>query len=335
MKTLSQSSETYKLKTHWFFGSWSNDFALLYGFGVVAILLSWVLETQGYLFLLFAFIVQSIIDAGHAYTTGLIALNPRSPTFIRNLTLAVLIFLFSFLWLSLQVPYFWSFVIYFTFFHHLRQFFGFYRLYQVKSPNVAPPQNSLFYGLLFAPLLALHFREGINVDIYTRNDLFLFPNKNLFLMSCFLIVLFFLAWLIQEMKIYKTQGLQGGRISSVFIPFVFHIYCFVFAETLPQILFPLLVVHGISYFSIVTKQLKKNFLPEWHTGLLITALFIIAIVGGTVEELLGSNLSFNYLDVHFPISASALLALIITPSLWHYVIDGLIWKRPVLLQLHD
>ena len=126
-----------RLSQKWILGhSWGKDFSFFYLPSILitalVFLLPYFLSQKDQLFyLIFFAIVFVLLDSGHAYTS-LVRTAYHSNPVKRN----IFILLFFAIWIGatggiyLNQAYFFLFLVYFTFFHHIRQMIGVFSWYQ-------------------------------------------------------------------------------------------------------------------------------------------------------------------------------------------------------------
>lgn len=314
---------------NWIFGRMHRDLLAFYGAGVVAaIIFAFISENAGS-YAVLAFVITALIDSGHGYTTIWRAFRKPNKEYLRRhiLTLfAILAIAAS--WMALRIPNFWSFVLYFTLYHHIRQFYGFSRWYQGLNQRACPTGDKFLYALLFIPLLLLHLRPGISFSIYGVNEILFFPHAKLYEIGLLIYAAILASWIFFETKQWRAGFHEINRLSAIAIPTAFHIYCFLIAKTTAQIIMPLIALHGVTYFAIMAFSLRKLDPAKWS---IITSTLIIvltAVLGGSFGAWL-EDTAVIYKYSQDDISALTIIAntLVVAPALWHYVVDGWIWKR--------
>lgn len=316
----------------WIFGRMHRDLLAFYGAGVAAcFIFAWTSKNAG-AYVWFAFIITALIDSGHVYTTAWRAFRRPNNEYRRRHVIAFFsIALMAIIWMALRVPYFWSFVLYFTLYHHIRQFYGFNRWYQGLNHRTCSIADKFLYALLFIPLVLLHVRPGISFSIYGVNEILFFPDADLYKAGLLIYALVVLAWIIFEKRQWSLGYHEINRLSSIAIPTIFHIYCFLIAKTTAEIMLPLLALHGVTYFAIMAFSLRKLAPAKWTFVTSMAVIVITAIIGGSFSAWLEDmSVIYNYRnpDTSWLNILSAIL--VVTPALWHYVVDGWIWKKSSL-----
>ncbi|MCR9205667.1 MAG: hypothetical protein NXH75_13875, partial [Halobacteriovoraceae bacterium] len=96
-------------------------------------------------------------------------------------------------------------------------------------------------------------------------------------------------------------------------------YSFVVADTMHEILIPLLITHGLSYMALIQESSKKVFSKN-------------KILGIVLLSLMGGFLDWFFLDEKFLFNHSLFFhhffrAMIFGAIFTHYYLDGKIWKK--------
>lgn len=312
----------------WILGRPDREFLFLYLPGLISVLVAIMFPQVGDESLFYALLATAVIDSGHVYTTSWRTfLHPQEmKSSKRYLTYPVIIFAIFFLWHNSGIKGLWSFIVYATLFHHVRQVYGFSKWYQGLNKRSDSTSDYFLYTLCVFPMIAYHFREGVPGHYYSDSDLFLYPNNHV-VKACYLIYAALLAaWIIREMRLWKSGTKELNRLLSVGFPALVYGYCFFVARTFSQVLFPLLFIHGVPYIAVLSQTLHRT--RKKRFGSFITALLIVgltALIFGLGESWVESNIissghPANYLT-------SFLVGLWLTPLFCHYVFDAIIWKR--------
>jgi len=315
-----------KFLLKWISGNRSLDILVFHLSGLIGLAFYMLLKQNNLLLIFYIFLITQLFDAGHNYIT-------IWRTFIKRVNLMerfnyFLLFLFCFLiilfWLIFRLPEFWTFFLYFTFFHHIRQYYGICRWYQKLNNRYCIFSNLFLYSLTIFPFILFHFRNIPKIINYPKISLFQFPDKNLFFVGLIIYFLIFLAWVFHEIRLSANRNWEINRFLSICMPGLLHFICFIFCTDLLKILLPLFLVHGISYIFIMGITLKKLENGKIPYLLLVS---ISAIFFGLSDYLyrfyvLQENYTYLTLGNGFNF---VLLALITTPALFHYFADGLLW----------
>lgn len=186
--------ELYYNQAMWILGSFKKDALFFYLPGGIAMLLTVVFPHLGESSLWYAFIATGLIDSGHVYTTFWRTLfHPEEFRSRKAYFILPVCFFFIFaLWFKLGAQYLWSFVVYATLFHHIRQVYGVSKWYQVLNKKSDLISDKFLYLLAVFPMFAYHFRPGVPANYYSSQDLFLSSNPSLFqgLLVIYALILF-------------------------------------------------------------------------------------------------------------------------------------------------
>ncbi len=273
------------------------------------------------------------VDAGHVYMTGWRFLGSRAVK--ERITQALwvsAIFIVCLSWLESGVPGFWSLVTYFTAYHHIRQFYGFSRWYERLSGAKSRFASNLLLGLTSLPWIGFHFRSDLDFGgFYTGQELFLLPNP-LLLRAC--VVLWGAALLVyigSLARVAKDGPLRVQGLIGVVAPALLQGLCFFFGRNMVEVLAPLQIAHGIAYNWVIGESTFRLGALRAGRKACHTVVWLAAAVLGTVT-LFGENAveSFEYGVNDGRVETSpVLLALLATPLIWHYWVDGRIWRNRV------
>jgi hypothetical protein len=314
----------------WILGSFKKDFAAFYlpGAATTIFLLFYSLSADQFLFIFLAWLFFGVLDSGHVYTSvwrtylDKKEFKRRKWTYLLSpliiFTAFYLISLFDFILLG-------AIVVYATLYHNMRQFYGMSKWYQKVNSSFDKISDYFFYILTVLCFVTVHFRTDLQLSEYYPNaNRFLYPNLFLVKICLFLFFLTLLAWSIYEFhKAYKTGELEWARLLSIAFPVGLYAVSFLHFKTLPTIVFPLVVSHGLSYMVLIHQSARKTAEPEkiisW--GLPVTIL-AVALVFGSLE--------FYFDDFEFANPNSGfkplLAALLLTPLFCHYYFDAFLWK---------
>lgn len=310
----------------WIFGSAGRDVLWLCAPGLLAIAFSWLLKpSSSWGFLVFAFVAKGLLDGGHVFAT-----NWRTyfhlPEFRRRrlyLILPFLLFTVFYLWMTLDFPGLAALVIYATFFHNLRQFFGISKWYQKLNGRMDKWADLFLYlnGLL--PFAIFHFRDiGQNEFYYTGDSMFFYKNQNIEEVLLIAYGVALIVWLSYSIfSILKRK--EWNIFSATFVPSVVYGCALVFGATEAQVIFPLVVSHGASYLALVSLAMGRVS-PQRFSSMFAPALLVI-LTAGTM-----GGWVYYYDDVFTELDHNAmplLTALFLTSLFSHYIYDGFLWRR--------
>lgn len=313
----------------WILKTFPREISFFYLPGLFSIALAILFPDLGEVSLLYAFIATAFIDSGHVYTTlwrTYFHADERKSHWGYVVWPVFFCVLFT-LWYYFSIPGLWSFVVYSTLYHHVRQFYGYSKWYQ--GLNRVADKNSDYYLYTFAlvPILAYHFRTNVVLGYYSEKDLFSYPDENIFIALKILWILIFVSWIVRERKIWTRGRHELNRLLSVAFPALIYAYCFFIGRTLTQVLFPLLFVHGISYFGVMGQSLERTqtnrFRSQW---IALAAVLITAIIFGPLESWFEENATDVVQGLPGMVTA-LMIGLSLTPLYCHYAFDALIWRR--------
>lgn len=256
-------------------------------------------------------VIQSFIDGGHVYTT-LWRAHSRA-----HWALFVGVLVLCWAWLSTAAPYFWSALLYFTAFHHVRQIYGFSRWYQALNQVRVPSSDNWLYLLLILPIVAFHFKPGAVIPFFEPGSAQLFPHPGLYRLVCGLTGLSLLGWISFEVRRWQRGAREINRILSVGLPSLLQVACFLWAKNPAQVLWPLLAMHGVAYIALMSQTLSVRGIGRMGVLRAVAAVLLTVALGGIFHA---------FMDGKSP-TASLLGALVGAPSVWHYLVDGWIWRR--------
>lgn len=299
------------------------DIILLYLPGVLAIILSHTLLNEPSTALLVSLIAVAVLDAGHVYTTiwrTYLQANERSRTYVY-LLMPIGFFVLFFSWVHFKWVYLGAFVTYVTAFHNIRQLLGISRWYQKLNKQWSRISDIFLYLSCVFPFLIFHFRSNIpNPQQYVQSELFLYPHPQIHQILLGIYGFLILVWVgFEAYRLFKYKDLT--RTLSVFFAGVFYGFALIKGQTLAQILFPLIVSHGVSYLALMDFSMRR-INPLIYKGVLPIILLVIttAFFGGFKYWLEKVLLPGQPWQAFF-------IAVILTPLFCHYAIDGFLWKR--------
>lgn len=301
-----QVESVYPKLSHWF----------LYWPAFFAGLLYFIFSKLNPSFLTFFLLMAAIIDSGHVYTTFFKTyfdvkqlLNKKHYVLVPLMILSIS---FS---LLLKAPLaFWSIFFYWTAFHHIRQYYGVFVL-DTKTKNRS--EKWLYQIILFIPLIGMHFRENFNLSFYHSKEISFFYSEQLFNGAVVLFVLTLVVFLM--MRQIKKPPLSD-QFKAVTYPMILF-YALMISTDIKFSIVVLIFSHAVSYIYLVFKTQEKTIFKRKPSLLIILLFtFIVGSLSFFTEDLL--PMGTETISVF---SASA-IATLLTPVLFHYFIDGVIWK---------
>lgn len=312
----------------WILEAGVNDALLLYAPGLLAVLLAqWIEPVDGSIsYLLFAFVALGLLDSGHVYTTiWRTYLNPRERRRTRAYVFVpLLLFVGFFIWAALAIPYLGAFVVYATIFHNIRQLFGISKWYQKLNGVQRPTSDFFLYALSFAAVITGHFIPyGRWGGVYTERDAFLYPSSKLHATGCLVFFGLLAAWTIYEVWLWRRQGqVEWNRALSVGNAAFLYGFTFLFPKNMAQVLFPLVVSHGVAYIALISLSVRRVRTVRAGTYVTLGAIMFTALAFGAAEFLFEDR----YAGFDDP-SWAAVTALWLTPLFSHFVYDAFLWRR--------
>jgi hypothetical protein len=330
----------------WIFKSHWQDFIKLYLPGILGVLLLEFLNPGDEVPVAFYFFVFYFLDAGHVYTT--LWRTMFNPTEFKREPLTwqvpLVILLLTTIWLLLKIPYFWSFVVYYTFYHNLRQGWGIIRWYE-KINQRFDRNELIYYALTVIPLIMFHFRVlPFKVTYYSETDFFFNPQLEPFSLDIGMMTLTFynwvyfsllllylgvwLGWMGREIATYrKNHSWELNRLLAMVYFFAVYAYSFIFSNTTVEVLAILILSHGFPYIFIMSKHLTNK---EWSLKKVLLALGILLFFGTSVNYVLEEyylTQIFYYTKTDPPWWEYLVAILYIVPTLSHFTWDIYLWKR--------
>ena len=273
-------------------------------------------------------ICVAIIDSGHVYITMWRTwFNPYLKPFPIKFTLIpLLILVLITTWNYLEFKGLWSFVVYFTVYHNIRQFYGLSRWYQHKYKSEKNYSNIFLYLICYTSFLAFHFRNNLTFQYYASEELFIFPNEIIFNLLKTILWAMLTAFVIYEV-IYGIQKskIEINRIVLLILIKSTYIVAFLFSSNELELIAPLILTHGLHYFALtiyaITKT-KTQFTNKLYKASIVVGIFMI--FAGSMEYFFENY----FLDTNnFTFLHSVLIASYLVPLLSHFLYDAIIWKK--------
>lgn len=312
----------------WILGSFRKEASVFYLPGLVSIVVACFFPNLGETSLLFGLLATAIIDSGHVYTTAWRTFfHPEERNSSKVYVIYPLAFFALFFsWFYFRVGGLWSFVVYSTLYHHVRQVYGYSKWYQALNRRQDKTSDFFLYALAILPMITYHFRPGAIAGYYSEMDLFLYPSLRMTQVFILLYSCLVAAWVIYERRLWQEGIKEANRVLSVALPGSIYGFCFLKGETITQVLFPLLFIHGISYCFVMGQTLHRTRKTIFSSPLKATALVILtACFFGLTESWMESNIiSITTAPTVF---SSVFVALWLTPLYCHYFFDAIIWRK--------
>lgn len=330
----------------WIFESKKRDFLYIFLPGLLTLGLFEIIQTNYLITAVLSFIIFNFIDVGHVYSTVFRTIFDKKERERSSMYLMTPIYLIIiiFLWMYFKIPYFWSFVGYFTLYHNLRQGFGIMKWYEKKNGIYSKMNERFFYILTYTPLIMFHFLDKqFKVLYYTDQDILMYNNHHPFtidfglfsytfpnIIALCLMLIYFLTlftWIFNEIK-NKSYVKEYNRILFMTYFFFVYYYSFVLSDNILEMTAALVVSHGIPYYFMMHYSLLKT-RPEkfsWKKSMIL--LFIIGFIGGMInfggEELITSG--FDYVRKNVAILEYIMVFFYVIPVLCHFIWDAYIWR---------
>ena len=299
--------------------------------------------------LIIFFILIQLFDVGHVYSTIWMTLFDKKE--IISNKFAYLVFplmislVFSF-WLFFKLPYFWSFIAYFTLYHNFKQGYGIQRWYQKKNNRFCSISNKLFYFLNIIPIIILHFRNNVTASFYTKSEDMIFQYKgnpisfmdidfdNFFYLFFIIIYLFsILFFLLNEINLYiKYKKFEISRLLFTLLFSFMYGISFIYFTDFIKMASTIILTHAFLYIYILFKKLPVLYPVKFKNKSikLISFLLITIIVGSGFNYIIES--SFIDVSYHYLLKRISLLEILFTlfyviPTICHFYWDSIIWKN--------
>ncbi len=313
----------------WILGSLRTEFLFFYLPGFISIIIAILFPELGTTSILYGLLATALIDSGHVYTTAWRTWlhNDELKSSHRYWILPLGFFLFFGGWYYFNLPGLWSFVVYATLYHHIRQVYGFSKWYQALNKRSDKVSDFYLYALAFSPMIIYHFRHGVPANYYSETDLFLFPNLIVQKVLIIIYTLIWSGWIMHEMRLWKQGHKEINRILSVGFPSIAYGYCFLIGSTVTQVLFPLLFIHGIAYFGVMGQTLHRTQKSRFkNSSVALIIVLLTSVIFGMSESWYEENF-VRIVTGHSAILTAAVIGLYLTPLFSHYLFDAYIWKR--------
>ena len=311
----------------WIFGSFQLDFLGLFLPGYIGLIFVALLSDQAMAVVVLGFIAVVLIDSGHVYTTFLRGPFFKNKNNFKTLSSLFGIFIFLFTWLILKIPYFWSFIVYYTLFHHIRQYVGLIKWYNKLDHYYDSCLILFFYASVLVSMLLFHVNPNETQLFYSYpGDIKYIPSDKLFKL---LLVIQLLIWAIYffyacYLFLFKKVKPYKSHLFFVFAILFYFLVCLSNRQS-PLVLVPILFAHGIPYILLIIHSKEKLQITTSKFKIIFLVLGF-ALMAALIEfGLQQSVIQFEYLASP-DILPKVFLALFLTPLIFHYVIDGYIWK---------
>lgn len=318
----------------WILGSAKRELSAFYSLPLLIILTYPWWDNRPLQTMLILFVTIGI-DTSHVYATAFRTWFNRDEmrrAKIFHLGVPFLILTILFLWCALGIPGLWSFVLYLTVFHHIRQYYGIHRWSLSLNRPKGPSCEKELYALTILPFVGYHFRGDIDYQgFFSREDMFRYPSELGFNIVVILIVLTSLSFLFKIYKSYSDKSLALPVLTTVIFPSVISIFCFMISNNFFLSLLPILAIHGATYYHVTGLAQAKIYKGFWaaHPKISLALICLFAIFMGGLE----SWLTDSEIDIlpSLEYKGNYLLAFgvafVTTPAIYHYIADAFVWKK--------
>lgn len=276
-----------------------------------------------------AVFVFVFLDIGHAYSTLLRTYLNKSEFAIKPIAIPILFFLTTFIYNILGLPYFWTIIIFYTFFHHMRQNYGIFKwnCYLEGYKNKFDDINIHLFALI--PFILFHAKPIKYQALYHLTEYQPIAIKDFFSYGLIIYSLyFFIISFIFLIKLFKKRITQSTFISFVY-PSSLNYLCFLIFENSYQTFIPLLVLHATTYVSLINLSEKvisggkHDSLKVWKKIFLL--IFFFSLFEKMFTEYFEIFIDSKEMKGNFFISL--IVSLSVLPNLMHYYLDSRIWRK--------
>lgn len=238
---------------------------------------------------------------------------------------------------------FWRLAAYLAVFHFIRQQYGFLKLY-TRHEGIKQIDIWMIYVVTVFPMIYWHLSEPRNFMWFTANDFLFQPNQQIAQWFSYLFWIWVLIYYALEIKNYiKTRQINIPKTLLIFSTMLTWYLGIVYFNGDMAFTMLNVVAHGIPYIALVyAAEQRKTYKQNGIWKILFSDIGIFIFVGilfllAYVEEGFWNGLVWhdhnNYFSI-FPninlnnhLILSFIIALLSTPQLTHYILDGYIWKR--------
>jgi hypothetical protein len=298
-------------------------------------------------------ILVVFIDVGHVYST-MYRTYVDKPLIYKHKNLffglPLFLLLISILLHSVNNMLFWRCLAYLAVYHFIRQQYGFLKIYSRKNNYSVLKQridSFTIYAVTILPVLFWHFSDNRKFTWFIKGDFFLFGDNPI--MASLIIAVFWLVltvYLFTEIRdLLKTKRINVQKNSIVIGTALSWYIGIIYFNNDLVFTFLNIICHGIPYMALVWIHGKKSNSTKGTSSLLhlifgrfslvlfLIPLFLFAYAEEGLWDAFVWNehgdLFFSIQHASIDISRAALniiVPLLSLPQLFHYVIDGFIWK---------
>jgi hypothetical protein len=303
-----------------------QDFIFILMPPVLAILIAFLLPEKNEIYLLMLAVV-SIFDSGHVYITVWrtwwnTSLKPKPKIFY---TVPAGVFVAVFVWNYFSIPFLWTAVVYFTVYHNVRQLYGINKWYQLIENKFDKRADYFLYGICGLSFLALHFKPNFHYAFYTGQDLFIYPQAEVFSVLKIAVLALVAFYLLYEFSLYRKHGrFFLNRLLFVLSAQAVYVFSCLLASNELQLLAPLVLTHALHYLALVVLTgAKTNNLLKLSWVKVTTLVLLSLLLFGGFEYYI-ENKALDFVS-HSSVN-SFLIALYLVPLLTHFILDAVVWK---------
>jgi hypothetical protein len=293
------------------------------------------------------------IDVGHVYSTLYRTYIDRSLVLSNKglfFGLPLFLLVISILLHSTDPLWFWRILAYLAVYHFIRQQYGFLKIYSRKNTYSKSKQNVdtiTIYAVTILPVIYWHFAGNRNFNWFIKGDFISFIQPELLLatqISFWLILLFYT--LTEVGVILKNDSFNFQKNAILYGTGVAWYAGIIHYNS--DIVFTLLnvICHGIPYMALVWIHGKKKHTAEGQPKFIFKLIYgqfslfffiVPLLLFAWLEEGLWDTFVwkehttvfpvFNFMQMSVSKSVlNILVPVLALPQLFHYVIDGFIWK---------
>lgn len=311
------------------FGSIRRDISYLYLFPTI-IVIGMMSFDRLYENPLVAFLALFVFDTGHRYTTAFRTYFHKEELEgkPRYVIAPLIVYSSVFFWAYMGVPYFWSVIVYMTFYHHIRQYYGVYRWYAKLDDYKVKNDDWHLYAVIVIPFLLFHLRSVEYQSLYDYSEILFFPNDTIFKYAVISYTVYFACILFVMTRKLLHKNIGTGTYLAFVYPGVLHYICFLFFNHSYQILIPVLGIHGLTYLFIINKSVHRiKPVPQNPYKVWIYILGLVFIFAGLEYLMMDHTDIFKGKIMQGNIFLCSLVALYLLPNILHYYYDGFLWKK--------
>jgi hypothetical protein len=275
------------------------------------------------------FFVFIILDIGHAYSTLLRTYLQKNKPNDKPVLIPTLFFFGAFLYCYLGLPNFWTCIIYFTFFHHMRQNYGVFRWYAYLDKYKNKWDEISIQLLAIVPFIIFHMRDITYIPLYHHSELINLSNGSNFNYFFFFYTLYFFYSTIRILKKLLNREISEGTSISFIYPSALNYICFMFFENSFQVFMPLLVLHSTTYLSLINKSARILEGQKYNQGKTWLKIVLIITIFSIGEQMLTDTFHIFSDSTSFrgKLVISLIASISVFPNLMHYYLDAKIWKK--------